>query len=67
MSLPGGFARLPSGPLILASASTARRGLLERAGFAVACQPATIDEDLVRASQPAKAWMPAKQRFCSPK
>ena len=50
MSTQGGFARLPSGPLILASASTARRGLLERAGFAVTCQPATIDEDSVRAS-----------------
>lgn len=44
------FANLPSGPLLLASASTTRRGLLERAGFTVTSHPATIDEDLVRAS-----------------
>ena len=42
------FARLPSGPLILASASATRRGLLERAGFDVICLPASIDEDAIR-------------------
>ena len=50
MTATAGFASLPSGPLILASASSTRRGLLERAGFAVDCHPATIDEELVRAS-----------------
>ena len=42
------FATLPSGPLILASASATRRGLLERAGFDVICLPASIDEDAIR-------------------
>ena len=42
------FATLPSGPLILASASVTRRGLLERAGFDVICLPASIDEDAIR-------------------
>lgn len=50
MTMAQAFASLPSGPLILASASAARRGLLERAGFTIICQPATIDEDAVRAS-----------------
>lgn len=50
MTTKQGFASLPSGPLLLASASATRRGLLERAGFTVTCHPATIDEDLVRAS-----------------
>jgi len=45
-----GFASLPAGPLILASASSSRRGLLERAGFAIRCHPATLDEEAVRAS-----------------
>jgi len=50
MTAIGGFATLPSGPLILASASATRHGLLERAGFTVACHPAAIDEDMVRTS-----------------
>ena len=42
------YATLPSGPLVLASASTTRRGLLERAGFDVICLPAHIDEGSIR-------------------
>ena len=43
-------ARLPSGPLILASSSTTRRWLLERAGFDISICAATIDETAIRAS-----------------
>jgi len=42
------FATLPSGPLVLASASATRRSLLERAGFDVICLPAHIDEESIR-------------------
>ena len=42
------YATLPSGPLVLASASTTRRGLLERAGFDVICLSAHIDEESIR-------------------
>ena len=49
------FATLPSGPLILASASATRRGLLERAGFDVICLPASIDEASIRAAAAAEA------------
>ena len=38
------FATLPSGPLVLASASATRRGLLERAGFDVICIEFRITE-----------------------
>lgn len=50
MTTTGGFASLPSGPLILASASASRRSLLERAGFTVICHAATIDEESVRSA-----------------
>ena len=52
------FATLPSGPLILASASATRRGLLKRAGFDVICLPASIDEHAIRAAAIAED-MPA--------
>ena len=48
------FAILPSGPLVLASASATRRGLLERAGFDVICLPASIDEHAIRAAAVAE-------------
>ena len=52
------FATLPSGPLVLASASATRRRLLERAGFDVICLPASIDELAIRAAAVAED-MPA--------
>ena len=48
------FATLPSGPLVLASASATRRGLLERAGFDVICLPANVDEQSIRAAAAAE-------------
>ena len=48
------FVTLPSGPLVLASASATRRGLLERAGFDVICLPASIDEPGIRAAAAAE-------------
>ena len=48
------FATLPSGPLVLASASATRRRLLERAGFDVICLPANIDEYAIRAAAGAE-------------
>ena len=50
MTTANGFAELPSGPLILASASASRRTMLERAGFSVTCHAAAIDEESVRLS-----------------
>jgi len=38
------FRRLPSGPIVLASASARRRELLERVGFVVEVRPADVDE-----------------------
>ena len=52
------FAILPSGPLVLASASATRRGLLQRAGFDVICLPASIDEHAIRGAAAAED-MPA--------
>lgn len=52
------FATLPSGPLVLASASATRRGLLERAGFDVICLPARIDEESIRRAGVAEAIPP---------
>lgn len=54
------FADLPSGPLVLASASATRRGLLERAGFDVICLPAHIDEDSIRRAGAAQAVPPGE-------
>ena len=54
------FATLPSGPLILASASATRRGLLERAGFDVICLPASIDEDAIRRAGAAEDVPPGE-------
>ena len=48
------FATLPSGPLVLASASATRRELLERAGFDVICVPANIDEYAIRGAAAAE-------------
>ena len=48
------FATLPSGPLVLASASATRRRLLERAGFDVICLPASIDEHAIRTAAAAE-------------
>ena len=48
------FATLPSGPLVLASASATRRRLLERAGFDVICLPANVDEQSIRAAAAAE-------------
>ena len=48
------FAILPSGPLVLASASATRRGLLQRAGFDVICLPASIDEHAIRGATAAE-------------
>ena len=52
------FATLPSGPLVLASASATRRRLLERAGFDVICLSASIDEHAIRGAAAAED-MPA--------
>ena len=52
------FATLPSGPLVLASASATRRGLLERAGFDVICVPAHIDEEAIRRAGAAEDVSP---------
>ena len=43
-------ARLPTGPLLLASASLTRRRLLESAGFEIEVCAAAIDEQAIRAS-----------------
>ena len=43
-------ARLPTGPLLLASASLTRRHLLESAGFEIEVCAAAIDEQAIRAS-----------------
>jgi len=48
LNAPSPFARLPSGPLILASASASRRAMLARAGFDIASHAASIDEEGVR-------------------
>ena len=48
------YATLPSGPLVLASASATRRGLLERAGFDVLCVPPSIDEHAMRCAAAAE-------------
>lgn len=50
MSVTSHVATLPSGPLVLASSSTTRRRLLERAGFDISIRAATIDETAIRAS-----------------
>lgn len=57
-SLDQTFANLPSGPLVLASASATRRGLLARAGFDVICLPAHIDEDFIRHAGAVQAMSP---------
>ena len=50
MMAASGAARLPSGPLILASASQTRQRLLEQAGFAFETCVASIDEVSIRHS-----------------
>ena len=50
MTVVSGAAKLPSGPLILASASLTRRRLLEQAGFAFEVHAAPIDEISIRQS-----------------
>ena len=55
MSVAIPFAPLSSGPIVLASASATRRGLLERAGFDVSWLPAGIDEHAIRAAAVAEA------------
>ena len=44
------FARLPSGPLILASASKTRQALLGAAGIDFQCAPVSVDEAAIRGS-----------------
>jgi septum formation protein len=46
----GEFARLPSGPLILASASKTRQALLGAAGIDFQCAPVSVDEATIRGS-----------------
>lgn len=50
MTALSGVAKLPSGPLILASASQTRRRLLENAGFDIEVCIAAIDEAAIRQS-----------------
>lgn len=54
------FAHLPSGPLVLASASKTRQGLLERAGLDVICLPAQIDELSIRQAGAAENVPPGE-------
>ena len=50
MTASSGVAKLPSGPLTLASASRTRRRLLENAGFDIEVCVAAIDEAAIRQS-----------------
>ena len=58
MTTVPGAARLPSGPLILASASMTRRKLLEQAGLAFEVLAAPIDEVAIRQSCAAEGIDP---------
>jgi len=58
VTVVSGAARLPSGPLILASASMTRRRLLEQAGFAFDVLAAPIDEVSIRHSCAAEGIDP---------
>ena len=58
MTLVPGAAKLPSGPLILASASVTRRRLLEQAGFAFTTCIAPIDEVSIRRASAAEGIDP---------
>ena len=49
------FAQLPSGDLVLASASSIRAKILHDAGLSYRCYPVAIDEESVRASAKAEA------------
>ena len=51
-------ARLPSGPLVLASTSQTRRYLLETAGFEIVTCGASIDEQAIRRSCAAEGIAP---------
>ena len=53
MTLPA-FAQLPTGDLVLASASIIRAKILHDAGLAYRCYPVAIDEESVRASASAE-------------
>ena len=54
MTLPA-FAQLPSGDLVLASASSTRAKILHDAGLGYCCYPVVIDEASVRDSASAEA------------
>ena len=54
MTLPA-FAQLPTGDLVLASASSIRAKILHDAGLGYRCYPVAIDEELVRASASVEA------------
>ena len=58
MTAASGAARLPTGPLILASTSRTRRRLLEQAGFGFETCVASIDEVSIRQSCAAE-WIAA--------
>ena len=54
------FATLPSGPLVLASASSTRRALLAQAGFDVIALSASVDEESIRAAGAAEDVPPGE-------
>ena len=58
MTILSGPAKLPSGPLILASASTTRQRLLDQAGFTFTTCPAPIDEVSIRHACAAEGIAP---------
>ena len=58
MTIPSGVVKLPSGPLVLASASATRQRLLSQAGFSFTTCPAPIDEVSIRNSCAAEGIAP---------